>query len=258
MDLAPPAVNKCGHMHRSPLIPLALGVLAIVLLAIVGARITASDLTAELSLKAQAAIAKAGGTGVTARFSTASGMPSRHPLLIGGNALGSATRAKVARAVAAIPGVGGVRWENSSALASRAAPAERPLHCEDDVAALLRSRTIRFEEGSSRIDASSQGLLDQVSAALRPCLGAIIAITGHTDASGPEAGNLVLSRDRANAVLTALVARGIPADGLRAAGVGSARPVEGLDPNDPANRRIEFSVAESQPFKPTPVDTPGP
>ncbi|MCB5423886.1 OmpA family protein [Altererythrobacter sp. CC-YST694] len=245
-------------MHRTPLIPLALGVLAIVLLAIFGARATAPGLTAGLAREAQAAIAQAGGTGVTARFTTASGMPSRHPVLIGGNRLGAATRARVARAVAAIPGVGGVRWDNSSALASRAAPAERPLHCEDDVATLLRSRTILFEEGSSRIDASSQGLLDQVSAALRPCLGAIIAITGHTDSSGAEAGNLQLSRDRANAVLTALVARGIPADGLRATGVGSARPVEGLDPRDPANRRIEFSVVESQPVKPTPVDTPGP
>jgi OOP family OmpA-OmpF porin len=67
-----------------------------------------------------------------------------------------------------------------------------------------------------------------------------------------------LSRERADAVRLALVRRGIPADGLRAQGKGSSEPVEGLDPADPANRRIEFSVIESVPIKPTPVDTPGP
>ncbi|HTN13740.1 MAG TPA: OmpA family protein [Sphingomonadaceae bacterium] len=245
-------------MARSPLLPLALGIAAIVLLAIFGARATAPNFTAGLARKAEAAIAKAGGKGVTARFTTARGFPTRHPLLTGGKGLGDTTRARTARAVAAIPGVGGVRWDNSSALASRSAPVERPLHCENDVAALLRSGTIRFEESSSRIDASSQGLLDEVAAALRPCLGSIIAINGHTDASGSEAGNLALSRERANAVLSALVQRGIPADGLRATGLGSGQPVEGLDPTDPANRRIEFSVIESVAVKPTPVDTPGP
>ena len=45
--------------------------------------------------------------------------------------------------------------------------------------------------------------MDEVAAALRPCLGSIIAITGHTDASGPEPGNLALSQERAEAVQAA-------------------------------------------------------
>lgn len=126
------------------------------------------------------------------------------------------------------------------------------------MAGLLRARTIRFEEGSARIDATSSELIDEVANALRPCLGSIIAITGHTDATGPEAGNLSLSRLRANAVRDALISRGIPGDGLRARGVGSRIPVEGLEPTDPANRRIDFSVVATEPVRPTPVDTPGP
>ena len=98
----------------------------------------------------------------------------------------------------------------------------------------------------------------KVAAALRPCLGSIIAVTGHTDASGPEAGNIALSRERAQAVRQALIAHGIPADGLRTRGLGSRSPVAGLEPDDPANRRIEFSVLATQPIEPTPVDTPGP
>ena len=47
-------------------------------------------------------------------------------------------------------------------------------------------------------------------------------------------------------------------DGLRADGVGSKEPVEGLLPEDPANRRIDFAVVATTPLQPTPVDTPGP
>ena len=53
-----------------------------------------------------------------------------------------------------------------------------------------------------------------------------------------------------------LVNRGIPAQSLRATGYGSARTVAGLDPADPANRRIEFSVVSTETTKPTPIDTP--
>ena len=67
----------------------------------------------------------------------------------------------------------------------------------------------------------------------------------------------MLSMDRARAVREALIARGIPRDGLRARGVGSSVPVEGLDAEDPANRRIEFSVIRTEPLTPTPIDTPG-
>lgn len=227
------------------------------MLAILGARMTGPELTSTMGRQASAAIAAAGGKGVKAHFET-NGWPSRHVLLSGGGGLSDAVRARVARAVAGVPGVGGVFWSDGSAFAMSSRPVQAPLHCEEDVAALLRSRTIRFEESSARIDAASRGLIDEVAEALRPCLGSIISITGHTDSSGPEPGNLALSRERANAVMAALEARGIPDDGLRARGVGSAQPVEGLDPADPANRRIEFAVVESQAIKPTPVDTPGP
>ena len=210
-----------------------------------------------LEEEAQAAIAEAGGTGVTARFANAVGSPSRHPMLSGGEAHEEATRAKVARAVSSIPGVGGVTWSDGTARAESDEPSYQPLHCQEDVEGLLRTRSIRFEEASSAILPASRLLLDEVADALRPCLGSIIAIEGHTDQSGTEPGNLALSMDRARAVREALVRRGIPRDGLRASGLGSSQPVEGLAPSDPANRRIEFSVIRTEPLRPTPVDTPG-
>lgn len=243
--------------NRSSL-AILLGALLVAVLAAIAGGLTGPRLAARLGEEAAVAIAKAGAAPVRATFASGNGWPSRHPVLSGGEGLDQATRARAARSVAAIPGVGGVRWADGRALA---ASAERPLHpldCQKDVEALLRSRSIRFEESSARIDAASAELVDEVAAALRPCLGNIIAITGHTDASGPEPGNLELSLVRANAVRDALTRRGIPADGLRTSGVGSRYPVTGLEATDPANRRIEFSVIATEAIKPTPVDTPGP
>lgn len=203
------------------------------------------------------AIADTGNTSVSARFANAMGSPSRHPVLSGGEALDEATRAGIARAVAAVPGVGGVSWADGTVRAESDEPSYQPLHCQEDVEGLLRSRSIRFEEASSALLPASRMLIGEVADALRPCLGSIIAITGHTDQQGTEPGNLALSMERARVVREALVRRGIPRDGLRASGVGSSQPVEGLAPDDPANRRIEFSVIRTEPLRPTPVDTPG-
>lgn len=243
---------------RNSKVVVVLGAALVSTLALAGAALSAPRMAARFEATAALAIAQAGGAPVVADFSTSYGWATRHPVLSGGETLDEATRARVARTLAAIPGVGGIRWADGNAFAASAAVAAEPLDCEEDVDALLRARTIRFEEGSARIDVASETLIAEVAAALRPCLGSIIAITGHTDSSGPEPGNLELSRERADAVRLALVAQGIPADGLRASGVGSRSPVRGLERTDPANRRIEFSVLATQAVKPTPVDTPGP
>ncbi|WP_246021667.1 OmpA family protein [Alteraurantiacibacter aquimixticola] len=244
---------------KNPRIALAAGAAAMVALAIIGGNMTGPALADRLAERTVPVVAEAGGgNAVEAQFRSPNGLASRHPLLVGGEGLDDSTRARIARAVAAIPGVGGIRWADGTMLSEGEAPPLRPLHCQEDVQALLRARSIRFEEGSDRLVPGSEPLVDEVATALRPCLGAIIEITGHTDSSGTEPGNLSLSRERAAAVRNELVERGIPADGLRIRGVGSRLPVEGLDPADPANRRIEFTVLETEPIMPTPVDTPGP
>ncbi len=222
---------------------------------------TGQRFVAGLQQRAEAARDAAGGKGIAIRFRTPGGWLSRHAVLSGGGALPPEVRARAAAAIAAVPGVGGARWFERYRPGGRVAdPAARSasLHCQRDVEAILEVRTIRFGESSAAIDPASSAVLGEVAAALRPCVGSIIAITGHTDAVGDEKANLALSLARAEAVRWSLVARGIPADGLRASGLGSSAPREGLDPADPANRRIEFSVLVTQPLVPTPVDTPGP
>lgn len=245
-------------MTFRPTATLIAGALLVAILAFFGGASGGGHMVAEMDRAAKAAITRAGGEPITARFVTNGGWPTRHAMLSGGKGVDEATRGRIAQAVATIPGVGGVNWADGSIVAENVALSFTPLHCQDDVEALLRARTIRFEESSTSFDPSSLELLDEVAAALQPCLGSIIAITGHTDSSGPEPGNLALSQSRAVAVKQALISRGIPGEGLRTRGAGSSEPAEGLLPTDPANRRIEFSVIATVPLAPTPVDTPGP
>ena len=241
-----------------PAIAILAGALLSVTLALVAASQSADTLSARLAEEAEAMIESEANGAITASFNSARGYPSRHALLTPVGEVEETTRARVARAIATIPGVGGVHWTDGTMLA---APEDAPvesLRCQDDVAAILAARTLRFEESSAELAAGGTELLDEVATALRPCFGARIAINGHTDSSGDEPANKLLSQQRAAMVKRALVARGVPEEGLQTRGLGSSQPVSGLDPADPANRRIEFTVVAKVKTRPTPVDTPGP
>jgi OOP family OmpA-OmpF porin len=235
------------------------GAVLVAAIALVATVLNGPSLIAGIQKRAEAARDRAGGHDVALSFQTRQGWLTRHPDLSGGHDLDDATRARTAAAIANTPGVGGVHWRSRGSRGGVPVPmAGEPGHCQSDVEAIVKARSIRFSRASSAIDPASQSLLDEVAAALKPCAGGIIAVTGHTNRTGNEAANIALSQARANAVRAALIGRGIPADGLRTMGLGSSRPLPGLDPVDPANRRIDFSVIEKVRIKPTPIDTPGP
>ena len=244
-------------MPIRPSLAILTGGVLVAMMGYAAARTSGADVASALAHDSREALAAADVSQVQARFTNRFGAPTRHPVLSGGETMNEAARDKAARTVAAVPGVGGVVWIDGTLNAAADQPVYEPLHCQEDVEGLLRTRSIRFEEASSALEATSRELVDEVADALRPCLGSIIAITGHTDDSGTKPGNLELSLDRARTVREELIRRGIPRDGLRARGVGSNEPVEGLAPSDPANRRIEFSVVSTEPLTPHPVDTPG-
>lgn len=249
-------------MKLFPSVILSAGALAVAGLSLAAAWRSGPTLVAGLAQQAARARDAAGGKGIVIDFALGNGWLTRHPYLSGGEDLPDEVRLRAAAAIARAPGVGGVSWRVAR-VAGDGGQGEQPvanvaMHCQQDVEAVLKARTIRFAESSARIDAASEAVLDEVAAALRPCLGGIIAITGHTDNNGDETANRALSRARADAVRWALIGRGIPADGLRAEGLGAEKPLEGLTKEDPANRRIEFSVIEKAPLAPTPIDTPGP
>lgn len=103
---------------------------------------------------------------------------------------------------------------------------------------------LTFVSGSAEPTAQGVAAIDAAAAALRANPSVRVRIEGHTDAQGSDALNQTLSEARANRVRDELVARGIAADRLTAAGFGSSRPVaDNATPEGRAqNRRIDFVI----------------
>jgi outer membrane protein OmpA-like peptidoglycan-associated protein len=77
--------------------------------------------------------------------------------------------------------------------------------------------------------------------------GLRVEISGHTDNVGDAVANTQLSQARADAVMAALVAEGLPATMFTAVGFGADHPVASNDDRKgrKANRRIEFKILDS-------------
>jgi OOP family OmpA-OmpF porin len=101
---------------------------------------------------------------------------------------------------------------------------------------------IYFDTGSAVIKPDSEPALVEMAKLLqdRPTLRAYVV--GHTDNAGTLELNLKLSAERADAVVKALVGRGIVASRLRAAGVASYCPIgsNGTEPGRAQNLRVEL------------------
>ncbi|WP_322052481.1 OmpA family protein [Paraburkholderia bannensis] len=118
----------------------------------------------------------------------------------------------------------------------------------DDVAKVLNLQVVNFTTGSVTIPASAGDDLRQSAKVLKACAKqgkpVRLEVAGYSDNVGDKTANLTLSKRRAQAVLTYLVAQGVSASTLSAAGYGEANPV---DSNDTAggrfhNRRIAFAA----------------
>jgi len=105
-----------------------------------------------------------------------------------------------------------------------------------------------FDTDRDRPRPEADGVLDALAARLRAAHPAEhVAVVGHADATGTDAYNMQLSRRRAEAVVRALVARGVAASSLEAVAVGKRQPAASdADPAGRArNRRVEFLISPS-------------
>ena len=102
---------------------------------------------------------------------------------------------------------------------------------------------ILFKSGSNVLTDESLDGLDQIASLLRQYPAIPVAISGHTDATGPDDINLLLSQTRANTVRDYLIDRGVTQFQLTAYGFGEGVPI--ADNNTSTgrriNRRIEFN-----------------
>ena len=101
-----------------------------------------------------------------------------------------------------------------------------------------------FRPGSTEIEAASQGVLDAIAEILKECPDTPFEIQGHTDSQGREEMNRSLSQQRAEAVLSGLLARRILVTGITAKGYGEDQPIADnqTEIGRAANRRIAFRL----------------
>jgi OOP family OmpA-OmpF porin len=123
-------------------------------------------------------------------------------------------------------------------------PAEARVNRQgDDVVISLLG--IAFPSGRSTIDAANAPLLAKVQQALALFPDASIVVEGHTDSSGSDSANLILSQDRADAVKQYLVTNfGRNPERVSSIGYGEARPVATNETADgrARNRRIDLII----------------
>lgn len=101
---------------------------------------------------------------------------------------------------------------------------------------------IMFGSGASTIETASDSLLEEIAQLIQGEGKGIdlIEVAGHADKDGDANYNVKLTQERANAVVAALVKRGVPAAKLRAKGYGFYCPLD-VNDND-KNRRVEFVI----------------
>jgi len=101
---------------------------------------------------------------------------------------------------------------------------------------------INFRSGSAELLDESYMVIDKVYNSLEAFPSVRVEIIGHTDNVGAAASNLMLSRERAQAVKDYLVNRGIDEKRIKATGMGESTPVASnrTAAGREKNRRIEF------------------
>jgi outer membrane protein OmpA-like peptidoglycan-associated protein len=99
---------------------------------------------------------------------------------------------------------------------------------------------IQFPFDSAAVQPDMHEALDAVAAGVKLAGNLKIIVEGHTDATGSVDYNLNLSKKRAEAVKSYLVAHGLVAANLKAVGRGMLEPLVKENPSAPENRRVQF------------------
>ncbi len=113
---------------------------------------------------------------------------------------------------------------------------------------IVVSDIILFDTDSPRVRHVSWPLVQRIAKFIErtPDI-AEVSIQGHADATGTEAHNLILSRERAESVKKLLVKYGVSKDRLLAEAFGISRPRVKTQSAEQQNRRVEFLVTRTRP-----------
>ena len=108
------------------------------------------------------------------------------------------------------------------------------------------SKSILFDTGKATIKSESFSNLDAMATVMNQFQTANFKIEGYTDNAGKPKKNLVLSKNRAAAVKTYLVSKGVAVSRLASDGFGSAKPIASnkTTAGKTQNRRVEIKLVK--------------
>jgi len=126
------------------------------------------------------------------------------------------------------------------------------------VRASLESAVLLFPIGRAELEAGQENALATTQNDVRALASEanrangklMIEIIGHTDVTGVEGTNMVLSKQRADVIFATLVRAGIKPENLHPRGVGTSEPLRNEDTED--GRRLNRSVTFKVAFSPAP------
>jgi outer membrane protein OmpA-like peptidoglycan-associated protein len=104
--------------------------------------------------------------------------------------------------------------------------------------------SIYFEVNKSEVKPGMRERLSEIARALATVGNRHVLVEGHTDSTGADEYNLKLSRLRAEAVRSILVAGGVSPDRIESQGYGKTRPVasNATASGKAQNRRVEIVI----------------
>jgi outer membrane protein OmpA-like peptidoglycan-associated protein len=122
-------------------------------------------------------------------------------------------------------------------------PEAEVFESEEDIRVLF-STLMMFKKNSFELSESHRRELAGFQKVFLEYPGTRLIIEGYTDDTGNEPLNLDLSRKRAEAVMSELLRLGIPAERMRASGLGQERPryPNDSESNRRRNRRVELVI----------------
>lgn len=115
-----------------------------------------------------------------------------------------------------------------------------------DAGIRLTIQNLKFKPDSAELLPGENDRLNMIAEVLKEAPDQMFLVEGHTAAVGFESGEMKLSVDRANAIVDALVKRGIARNKFITKGSGSTKPVaDNSTPEGKAqNRRVEITILE--------------
>ena len=120
--------------------------------------------------------------------------------------------------------------------------------CQQEFDNLLANNKILFEYDKADIKEESFNILNNLIKIATKCPNTIISIEGHTDSTGSEVYNQMLSQKRAISVKNYLQTNGLINSKLETKGYGEIKPIASNETRDgrSKNRRIELKVREEK------------